>query len=100
MTRFRPLVKLYRTGFPPAGLLRKVSDLHSYISSSSPKLAWRNHIDRRSERFCDKSAGVIKLTAIKVLFLATSAITRIPLIWQNWGRYFNVVSDSGLTVVK
>jgi hypothetical protein len=38
-TRFRPLVRRYRTGFPPARFLRKVSKLFPYISSSSfPKL--------------------------------------------------------------
>jgi hypothetical protein len=37
-TRFRPLVRRYRTGFPPAGFLRKVSVLFPYISSSFPKL--------------------------------------------------------------
>jgi hypothetical protein len=37
-TRFRPLVRRYRTGFPPAGFLRKVSDLLPYISSPFPKL--------------------------------------------------------------
>jgi len=37
-TRFRPLVRRYRTGFPPAGFLRKVSKLSPYISSSLPKL--------------------------------------------------------------
>ena len=44
-TRFRPLVRRYRTGFPPEGSLRKVSDLLPYISSPFPKLAWRNCID-------------------------------------------------------
>jgi hypothetical protein len=37
-TRFRPLVKLYRTGFPPAGLLRKVSDLYSTFHPPFPSL--------------------------------------------------------------
>ena len=37
-TRFRPLVRRYRTGFPPARFLRKVSKLHPYISSPFPKL--------------------------------------------------------------
>jgi hypothetical protein len=37
-TRFRPLVKLYRKGFPPAGLLRKVSDLHSTFHPPFPSL--------------------------------------------------------------
>ena len=37
-TRFRPLVKRYRTGFSPAGFQRNVSKLHPYISFSSPKL--------------------------------------------------------------
>jgi hypothetical protein len=37
-TRFRPLVKHYRTGFPPAGLLRKVSDLHSTFHPPFPSL--------------------------------------------------------------
>ena len=37
-TRFRLLVRLYRTGFSPARSRRKVSDLLPYISSSLPKL--------------------------------------------------------------
>ena len=37
-TRFRPLVRRYRTGFPPARFLRKVSELFPYISSPFPKL--------------------------------------------------------------
>jgi hypothetical protein len=37
-TRFRPLVKHYRTGFPPAGLLRKVSDLQSTFLPPFPSL--------------------------------------------------------------
>ena len=37
-TRFRPLVKRYRTGFPPAGLLRKVSDLYSTFHPPFPRL--------------------------------------------------------------
>ena len=37
-TRFRPLVKRYRTGFPPAGFQRKVSKLFNYISFPFPKL--------------------------------------------------------------
>ena len=37
-TRFRPLVRRYRTGFPPAGFQRKVSELFPYISFSFPKL--------------------------------------------------------------
>jgi hypothetical protein len=37
-TRFRPLVRRYRTGFPPAGFLRKVSVMFPHISSSFPKL--------------------------------------------------------------
>jgi hypothetical protein len=43
-TRFRPLVRRYRTGFPPAGFQRKVSDLlptslppfPSFLSQSHP----------------------------------------------------------------
>ena len=56
--------------------------------TSRPVVRCSGHIDRSSERFCDKSAGVIKLTAIKVLFLATSAITRIRLIWHIWRQIF------------
>ena len=37
-TRFRPLVRRYRTGFPPAGFQRKVSKLFPYISFPFPKL--------------------------------------------------------------
>ncbi len=37
-TRFQLLVRLYWTGFPPAGSLRKVSKLLPYISSPFPKL--------------------------------------------------------------
>jgi hypothetical protein len=37
-TRFRPLVRRYRTGFPPARFQRKVSDQLPFISSSFPKL--------------------------------------------------------------
>jgi hypothetical protein len=37
-TRFRPLVGRYRTSFPPARFLRRVSDLLPYISSSSQAL--------------------------------------------------------------
>ena len=37
-TRSQPLVRRYWTGFPPAGFLRKVSNLFPYISSPFPKL--------------------------------------------------------------
>lgn len=37
-THFRSLVRRYRTGFPPARFLRKVSDSLPNISSSFPKL--------------------------------------------------------------
>ena len=59
---------------------------HGFAIHQTPENA--SSMRRRSERFCDKSAGVIKLTAIKVLFLATSAITRIRLIWHIWRQIF------------
>ena len=55
-------------------------------TDASSHLAVRcvGHIDRRSERVGDNPAGVVKLMAGNMRSRATSAITGIRLIWENW----------------
>ena len=53
--------------------------LHTFANCSG-------HIDRSVERYRDNPAGVFKLTAIQVHFLAMSEIAGIRLIRQNCGR--------------
>ena len=50
---------------------------------------YSGHIDPRVERYRDNPAGVFKLTAIQVHFLAMSEIARIRLIWRNWRQRFH-----------
>jgi len=81
-TRFRPLVKHYRTGFPPAGLLRKVSDLYSTFHPPFPSLLCAITSTGAANGAGTCPAGVFKLTAIYAHFLTLRATAGIRLMGQ------------------
>ncbi len=58
-TRFRPLVRRYRTGFPPARFLRKASDLFPTSHSPFPSFLAQFHRPEQFARLMASSVAII-----------------------------------------
>ena len=71
MGSFFGLSWCYRTGFPPARFLRKVSKLLLHLIPLS-QASWHNHIDLAVKRLTVTSPSFIKMVARQGGFLARS----------------------------
>jgi hypothetical protein len=59
----------------PIPLMSEITPVRPSDATSRPVVRCSGHIDRSGERYRDNPAGVFKLTAIKVHFLAVSEIS-------------------------
>jgi hypothetical protein len=87
-TRFRPLVRPYRTGFPPARFQRKVSDQLPFISSSLLKLLGAIGSTEGLQTSVGRTAGGPKQIAeTSVTISADGSDARIAIVFERVGRF-------------